>query len=122
MKLQGIIITPYMKNHESAVRDFNYRLKAGGGIHCFPTSYISKWIPKLHNRNIYQEYFVAIDNEGMIRGGYIIKHQIFYVMGKLHSIANLQLPISEGIIDKKFMRVAILLYANAIKVNQKMYG
>jgi len=123
--ITGIKVTPYRKNHESAVKDFNYRLEVGGATepnHRFPTSYNSEWIPHLNNRDIFEDHFLAIDEDGVVRGGYIIKHQMFYILGKLHSITQYRLPISEGIIDKKFMMVGVLLYKNAIKDYPNMYG
>ena len=103
-------IVPYAAEHEEAVRAFNARLAAKKldlNIYstAFPTSHIPVWLPKRAGCNLYQEQFVALDDESMVRGGYILKHQTFLVKGNPLRMADYQLPISEGIIDRRFVDV-----------------
>ena len=115
-------IVSYSQACESLVRDLNRRLRTGGIPLSFPTSYMSEWLPHLKGRDIYQEYFLVIDKQGYVRGGYIIKHQKFFIRGKVLSVADFQFPLSEGIADKKYMMVAVVMYKEAIKNHPIMYG
>jgi hypothetical protein len=97
-----------------AVRNFNSRLKMANVSHKFPETHISKVLPKQTGRKIYQEYFLAVHNSS-VRGGYLLKHQEFSIGGKIVSIADYQLPLSEGIIDKKYFFVGLQLLSHALK-------
>lgn len=116
----AIEIVPYTSEHEDAVRAFNGRLKAANldpnqySIR-FPDSHIPKWLPKRDGCDLYQEFFVAIDDQSEVRGGYILKHQPFLVKGKLAELGTYQLPISEGIIDRRYAIVGARLYRDALR-------
>jgi hypothetical protein len=111
----GIEIKPYTEDWISAVKDFNIRLKAGGVSFRFPESNIPQWLPKIDNRKIYQEYFLAVENNLTVRGGYILKHQAFSFKDGVISIADYQLPLSEGIVNKAYNLVGIQMLMNALK-------
>ena len=53
----GIEIKPYADDKKGNVIDFNMRLKAGGASVSFSESNIPKWLPKIDDRKIFQEYF-----------------------------------------------------------------
>ncbi len=105
----------YTKDFVAAVKEFNARLKASGEVFTFPESTISKWLPKIDGRKIYQEYFLAVQNDSTVRGGYILKHQTFSFSGEIISIGNYQLPLSEGIVDKRYNIIGIQLLMDALK-------
>jgi hypothetical protein len=124
MKLR---IVPYAAEHEDAVRTFNARLAAKNldttvYSTVFPTSHVSDWLPKRPGSDLYQEQFLAIDDQSIVRGGYILKHQTFLVRGNLLSLAAFRLPISEGIADRRFINVAVSLYADAIARQPYLFG
>jgi hypothetical protein len=114
----NIRIVPYTAEQEEAVRAFNARLAAAhldSDLYStrFPESHVPAWLPKRPGCDLYQEYFVAVDEESMVRGGYILKHQPFVVKGQQMDLVGYQLPISEGIIDRRFAGVAAGLYMDA---------
>lgn len=91
----GIKVVPYQEELIPAVKDFNGRLSRGGVAFRFPESPVPGCLPKVDGRETYQEYFVALES-GCVRGGYILKHQPFWLGDKARHVGNLQLPISEG--------------------------
>ena len=124
MKLR---IVPYAAEHEEAVRAFNARLAAKNldtALYstAFPTSHVPEWLPRQPECDVYQEQFLAIDDESIVRGGYILKHQTFLVKGEPLSLAAFRLPISEGIADRRFINVAVSLYADALARQPHLYG
>lgn len=116
----GIKIIPYESEHEEAVRAFNGRLAAANldrnlySVH-FPDSHISEWLPKQPGRSLYEEYFVAVDDQSIIRGGYVLKHQPCFLKGNPIKSVLLRLPISEGIINRDFTLLGVRLYKDAIR-------
>lgn len=117
-----IKIVTYEERHIIAVSEFNNRLKVKNITFQFPEHPIPKWLPPKPNSDIYQEYFVAVDENRDVRGGYILKHQQFLVNGNVVSIGDYQLPLSEGIIDHKYNMVGLLLITDALNRQPLMYA
>ena len=111
----GIEIRPYTINEINAVKDFNRRLRKFGITYQFPETNIPEWLPKLDNRKIYQEYFLAVENNIKVRGAYILKHQEFVFYGEKLAIGYYHLPISEGIINKDYFFIGSQMLRNALK-------
>jgi len=117
----NIEIRRYTKDDIDSVKAFNKRLSDCVVSHKFPESETSSWLPDIDGRRIFQEYFLTFDDD-IVRGGYILKHQDFYINGKIVPIADYQLPLSEGIIDKKYRLVGVLVLMNALKRQKKLFG
>lgn len=116
-----IKIEPYQPEHVDAVISFNRRLADGGATFQFPESPVPALLPKVEGRKIYQEYYVAHDSDGTVRGAYILKHQLFLVGGQLIDVGNYQLPLSEGIINRRFNAVGLQLLSDALKRSRLLY-
>jgi hypothetical protein len=105
-----------------AVAAFNERLAAGGVPWRFPTSSVPVWLPRLPDRNIYQQFFLALDGPGTVRGGYSIKHQLYRIGGQERSIGQIALPLSEGVIDRRYAMVGTQLLLHALRQQPLMYA
>ena len=101
---------PFQKEWIEATAEFNRRLRQRGQTLLFPDSPIPEWLPRIPGREIYQELFLAVDRVRCVRGGYMLKHQEFWLGGKTVSIGDVQLPISEGVVNRRWrgMGVAVL--------------
>ena len=109
-----IEIVPYSEDLIGAVKAFNARLKAGGVSFAFPENHVPGWLPKTASGKIYQEYFLAVD-DGLVVGGYILKHQEFSFKGDIRSMATFQFPLSEGIVNKTYSLVGLLALNDALR-------
>jgi hypothetical protein len=118
-----ISIQPYTEDKIAAVRAFNARLAAGGiapEFH-FPEHPVPHWLPKKDDRHIYQEYFLAIDDE-FVRGGFILKYQEFLLGGKTQVLAYYHLPVSEGIVNRKFAGIGVHMLRSAMKMQPTLFA
>ena len=109
---------PYTEEHVAAVRDFNRRLGAGGRTDRFPESPVPEWLPRREGVPLHQEFYVAVDG-GAVRGGYVLKPQLFAVDTM---IADYRAPLSEGIVDRRYGMVGLLLLKDALKRCPLMFG
>jgi hypothetical protein len=116
----SINIVPYREEFIEAVKSFNARLSAGGVEFQFSESHAPGWLPNVGGRETYQEYFVAAEN-GFVRGGYILKHQPFWINGQLRPIGNLLLPLSEGVVNKAYRSLGMSLLMDATRRQPLMY-
>lgn len=112
----AIAIQPYTVDRIPAVKAFNQRLAAGGispQFH-FPESNVPYWLPKTNGRRIYQEYYLAVDGSD-VRGAFILKYQDFALGGENVPVVYYHLPVSEGIVNKAFASVGVLMLRSALK-------
>ncbi len=65
-----ITIAEYDASMTGLVAQFNGRLKAAGHRRKFPLSPLAEWLPKLPGRKLFQEYYVALEEQSSVRGGY----------------------------------------------------
>jgi len=115
-------IEPFCENHSEAVVAFNQRLRHGGIRFQFPEDPVPTWLPPLDSRSLYQEFFLAVEETGAVRGGYLLKHQDFVIGDTRLSIGNFQLPLSEGTINEDYSRVGLQLLTNALKRQPLLYA
>jgi len=109
-----IVLEPFSDRHIPAVHDFNKRISEGGIPYRFPESPVSRWLPRRDAIQLYQEGFVAME-DNMIRGAYLLKRQPFACHGELLMTGDYQLPISEGTIDSRYALVGLLMLKDALK-------
>ena len=116
-------IRPFTEDLIPAVKEFNARLDAGGAPKefRFPEHPVPEWLPEAGHRQIYQEYFVVVENS-FVRGCYMLKHQPFSFYGTVRSIDFCHWPISEGIVDKKYAWVYSNIMNAVLKAQPLQYG
>jgi hypothetical protein len=118
-----IQIQRYTEREVPAVQEFNRRLAAGGTsaeFH-FPESPIPHWLPLKNSRRIYQDYYLALD-EGIVRGAFILKYQEFVLGGTMQKLAYYHLPVSEGIVNRKFASVGAHMLRAAMRMEPAVYA
>jgi hypothetical protein len=117
-----IEIRNYTEDRIEAVRQFNERLAAGGLRNRFFLSPVPAWLPKIAGRKLFQEFYLAVDENAAVRGAYILKHQDFWVKNRVLSVGDCHLPISEGTVDKKYSPIGVQLVRDAIGKQPLLYG
>lgn len=118
----SIRIVEYDEARIPSVQAFNARLRNGGITLQFHESCVPHHLPKLPDRRLFEEHFLAIDDSETVRGAYGLKHQDFWVAGKTIPIADLWLPISEGAFDKSYASLAPALLKDALRRQPMLYG
>lgn len=118
-----ISIRPFTNEWIPAVRAFNGRLTAAGveAALVFPEHPTPAWLPRLPDREIYQEYFLAVDGD-QVRGGFILKRQPFWLAGRLKSLTFYHGPVSEGIVDRAFASVGVMMLRAALKAEPRLFA
>jgi hypothetical protein len=117
-----IIIREYEECMSPAVAEFNARLAAGSAPWRFSATATSSWLPRKPGRNIYQQFFLASDAASAVRGGYCIKHEIYHIAGEDKPIGQIALPLSEGVIDRRYAQVGAQLLLHAIRQQPLLYA
>jgi hypothetical protein len=118
-----IAIESYREEHQNAVRAFNQRLRDRTSEsdlvfyeHCHPA-----WLPKLDGSPLYNEYFVAQENDA-VHGAYALKYEQFFSpeQGEF-AVACYHHPLSEGVIDRNYFSVGGLLLRDAVRRESMLY-
>jgi len=119
----AIAIQPYTEDRIPAVKGFNQRLAAGGvapEFH-FPESHIPYWLPPRDGRRLYQNYYVALEGN-TVHGAFILKSQDFSLSGAIEPVVYYHLPVSEGIVNKSYASVGVLMLRSAIKMRPMLFA
>lgn len=117
MKIQ---IAPLSEELTPAIQEFNRRIQPSG-VTPLCDSPESCWLPKLPGKQLFEEYYLAVDGQA-VRGGYVLRHTPALLNGAAFAMANFGQPTSEGIVDKRFGLVAIQLLQDAEKRQPNLFG
>lgn len=121
-----IRILPYTPRFVDPVRAFNRRLETqaaglcrqwGRQLHVglrLPERHECQWLPERSGRKVFEKYWLAVEGDE-VRGGYIIKQQPFLMRGSLQDVAHFRLPISEGIVDRKYAALGPMLVSDVVR-------
>ena len=118
-----IVIQSYRPEHEPGVNEFNQRLRSAGAEAdlVFYESAEPRWLPAAANPDLYNEFFLAIDN-GTVRGGYALKHQMFsFADGSIRGVGYYHHPLSESIVNQAHAIVGGLLLRDAMQRSPLLY-
>jgi hypothetical protein len=68
------------------------------------------------------ERYVGIDAKGEVRGGYLLRWQSLWLRGTRLLGAAVGYPVSEGVIDKRYTMVGVIVLRDAIKRCEFLYS
>jgi hypothetical protein len=112
---------PYATDLAPAVRAFNARLAAHGVHYQFPILAPGSSLERLDAVKVLRQSYVAVDEGGDVRGGYLVKYQAFQFHGDTAVVGFYQLPLSEGVIDPQYGSVGVRLLSDALKRQPDLY-
>ena len=124
----ALVIQPYRKEHEAAVQAFNGRLQAASSDpnFVFSQSSVPRWLAPANDNAVWNEFYVAVDgasSETAVHGVYALKQEALFVRGKgVQRIACYHHPLSEGIVDRAFTSVGMLLARDALARQPLLYA
>ena len=88
----------------------------------FSESSIPRWLPPTPCSQVLNEFFVSTEGSA-VRGAYALKHEQVYVRGKgVHRIACYHHSLSEGIVDRSYTSVGVLLARDALVREPLLYA
>src|SRR5580700_3429836 len=110
----SIDIRPYTEEFTESVVDFNRRVAPAGIPFSIPEDPVPCWLPKRQGRTIHREIFLAVEDR-WVRGAYTLKLQQFLCNGAIRTVGSCQMPISEGIVDRRYGLVGIQIMEDALQ-------
>ena len=114
-------IESYEKRFIPAVKAFNQRLEEAGVLSGYRFSETPEEPMPPDDFRLIRNQYLVVDGEN-VHGGYLMQVQPFYIAGKMRVAANCQLPISEGLINKKYLYVGMLMLRAAIQQYPLLFG
>ncbi|MDP3491528.1 MAG: AMP-binding protein [Hyphomonadaceae bacterium] len=105
-----------------AVRRFNARMEAGGSPWKFYDTATPDWLGANEGARASRSYHLAVDDDGEVRGGFVLKEQDFVLNGADVVVANTQGPVSEGVVDPDFGSLGAILLAQALARQPLQFG
>jgi hypothetical protein len=108
----AIRIAPFTGEWANAVRDFNHRIAASRQQ--LPDNQQPTLLPG-------SEVFLAIEGD-CVRGGYILRRQKFFASGRTIDVAHYRLPLSEGVVDRRYATLGLRLVRDALTREPRLYA
>jgi len=108
-----VAIEPFRPQHEEAAAAFNRRMRNAGA----PTAFLlpTRAKPAAAADGVTLTQYVAVDDVGHVRGGILCQEHPALVGGRIERTANLQAPLSEGIMDRAYAFVAPQLVKHVVR-------
>ena len=97
-----------------AVRAFNRRLDAAGVESGYRLGAVPDPVQPYGDTDVYKTTFLAVDGPN-VRGSITLQHQPFVVAGIPRQAVNIQLPLSEGLGDKRYAFIGMWLIKNVVQ-------
>ncbi len=110
----------YRPEQVAAVADFNRRI-ANATPHRAPLTAKSRWIPPIEGSRLKEEYILAMD-EDVVRGAYTVKSQLFQVGGQRKTLGTWYVPISEGIVDRKYGLIGLQIARDVLEKQPLLFN
>ena len=115
----GIRVERQSPAHADAMRAFNARLTARGAV----PGFLPAELPPPARQNgapIVNEAFVALE-DGHVRGSFELHAQMFAVGEEYHRLSHYRAPISEGIADRRYAFLGMLMAREALRTNPFLF-
>lgn len=97
------------------IRAFNARLASAGSSWRFYEEAMPDWLAAGEGAPAWREYFLAEDDkDGAVRGGFVLKQQAFMLHRRPVVVGNVQGPVSEGIISRRFAALGAVMMKHAL--------
>jgi len=122
----AIRIVPHDISHQPAIQAFNARLLAAGNLP-FPVGEgggtdAQSQAESSSSSPLQFHHFLAIDDEGAVRGAFFIRTQPFLIRGNVATVGHYTAPLSEGIIDKRYAAVGPMMLACALRMQPLLFA
>ena len=115
-------ILEYEDRWNAALAAFNARLNAGGSPFRLPPPPDLHASPQMLQTELLQKQFLVLDSDDNVRGGYVLKFQDFWLAGEVATIADLRMPVSEAIVNRRYSHLAAGLLIDAQRRQPLLYG
>jgi hypothetical protein len=111
----AVRVEPHAAAWIPAVRAFNARLTGGSATPDFLLDERAGGANGTHGPLAKDRYLVV--DGGDVRGGFILQRQPFWIGGEVHTVANYQAPISEGLVDRRYAYLGMLMLKEALRTD-----
>jgi hypothetical protein len=109
-----IQIKPYTEELSESVVEFNQRVSPANVPFQVPETPPPNGWPRHELPPVYREIFLALE-DFTVRGAYTLKLQEFFIGGRIRTVGCCQMPISEGIVDRRYALVGVKMFVDALR-------
>jgi hypothetical protein len=118
----GIRIVPHSTDLRPSVEAFNQRMRSAGSRWGFYVDPEPDWLPKRPGQRVWREYYVAVDEDGSVRGAFALKPQDWWIRGEIAVVTDWQGPVSEGSINPRYATLAVRLLREMVSNRPALYS
>lgn len=108
-----LTFVPYAPELDAQIVELNQRLAAGHAEFMLEAGSGSQ-PPAPDDGSLSVERYIALEGD-VVRGGVDLQLQRFHVGGETCTVANMQMPLSEGVVDRKYAHVGMWLIRQVLR-------
>lgn len=117
-----IKVVPHSEDFSAAVEAFNYRMREGGSPWGFYPDPIPDWMPKCDGAPAWREYYLAVEDDQIVRAGYALKPQQWWINGEVEWVTDWQGPFTEAAINPKYSALGLRLIRDMLAKYPLLYS
>lgn len=119
----SIRVVAHAPEWKPAVEAFNARMRAAGSRWGFYVDAEPTWLPKRReDQASWREYWLCIEGEDTVRGGYALKPQRWLIRGTPEWVTDWQGPFTEGAINTRYAALGMRLVRDMLKKRPLLYS
>ncbi len=116
----AIRVVPYTEEWVDAVLAFSERMRGTGwGWYGSP---IDPWLPDRKGKRTWREHWLAIEDASVVRGGYALRPQEWWIRGSPRLVTDWQGPVTEGLIDRRYSALGLRLLREMLRQYPLLYS
>ena len=116
-----ISVERFKPEDEALIRAFNQRIAGNDNGFQLPETLRGLSAPGTSESPIWTDLWIASDGSS-VRGGFLLKHERLLTGNLELRVGNYQLPLSEGIIDRRYATVGLSLTQRALSECPALYS
>jgi hypothetical protein len=118
----AIKILPFEERWLEGVEEMNRRIAAGGSELGFDVVHQMDWLQKPRGRRVWREFWVAVEDDAVVRGGFALKPQEWLIRGQTRIVTDWQGPFSDAAHDPRYAAMGLRLVREMIKLQPLLYS
>lgn len=103
------------ERHIARIRQFNERMRNAGSRWQFYDKVVPLWLAPAPGATAWREFYLAVDEDDTVRGGFGIKFENFLLRGRSMQFGWLQGPVAESAIDPSLKGLGRLMITDCLR-------
>lgn len=118
----AIRVLPFEERWRAGVEQMNERIARSGREGGFDVANQMDWLQSPRGRRVWREFWVAVEDDTVVRGGFALKPQEWLIRGETKIVTDWQGPFSDAAHDPRYAAMGLRLVREMIRLRPLLYS